>query len=106
MHDLGIIAFDKIWFVAVAGEEVAQLVVADARQHRRIGDLVAVQMQDWQHRAVSHGIQELIREPARRERPRLRFTVADDAGGDELGIVEDRSVRVDERVSELAALVN
>ena len=44
--------------------------------------------------------------PARRERPRLRLAVADDAGDEEFGVVEGRAVRVRERVAELAALVD
>ena len=44
--------------------------------------------------------------PARRQRARLRLAVADDADDDEVGIVEGRAERVDERVAELAALVD
>ena len=44
--------------------------------------------------------------PARRERPGLRLAVADDAGDDQVGVVERRAERVRERVAELAALVD
>ena len=44
--------------------------------------------------------------PARGERPGLRLAVADDAGDEQVGIVERRAVRVHERVAELAALVD
>ena len=44
--------------------------------------------------------------PARRERPGLRFAVADDAADEQVGVVEHRAVRVHERVAELAALVD
>ncbi len=44
--------------------------------------------------------------PARRERPRLRLAVADDARHEEVGVVEGRAERVGEGVAELAALVD
>jgi hypothetical protein len=44
--------------------------------------------------------------PARRERPRLGLTVADDARHEQIGVVERRSERVRERVAKLAALVD
>ena len=79
VHRLRIVAFDEVRLVAVAAEQLRQLLVADAREHRRAGDLVAVQMQDRQHRAVARRIQKLVRMPARRERAGLRFAIADDA---------------------------
>ena len=44
--------------------------------------------------------------PARRERPGLRFAVADNAGDEELGVVECGPEGVGQGVAELAALVN
>ena len=44
--------------------------------------------------------------PARGERPRLGLAVADDAGDEEVRVVERSAVRVRERVAELAALVD
>ena len=44
--------------------------------------------------------------PARGQRPGFGLAVADDAGDDQIGIVERRAVRVRERVSELAAFVD
>jgi len=44
--------------------------------------------------------------PRGRQRPRLRFTIADDAGDDQAGIVERCAKGVAERVAELAALVD
>ena len=43
--------FDEIGRVAVAAHQGVQLLVADAGQHRGVGDLVAVQVQDGQHRS-------------------------------------------------------
>ena len=44
--------------------------------------------------------------PARRERPGLGFAVADDAGDEQVRVVERRAERVREGVAELAALVD
>ena len=44
--------------------------------------------------------------PARRERPGLGLAVADDAGDEEIGVVERRPERVRQRIAELAALVD
>ena len=63
-------------------------------------------MQDGQHGAVVDRIEELVRVPARGERARLRLAVADDAGDEQVGIVERRAVGVRQRVAQLAALVD
>ena len=78
----------------------------DPRQHRRVGDLVAVEVQDRQHRAVGGRVEELVRVPARGERPGLGLAVADHAGHDQVGVVERGAVGVRQRVAELAALVD
>ena len=44
--------------------------------------------------------------PARRERARLGLAVADDAGDEQVGVVEGGAEGVHERVAELAALVD
>ena len=91
---------------AVAEEERVELVGRDAGEHGRVGDLVAVQMQDRQHRAVGAGVQELVAVPAGRERAGLGLAVADHAGDHQAGVVEGRAERVREGVAELAALVD
>ena len=106
VHRLRIVALDEIRRVAVAAEELLELLVADAGEHGGIGDLVAVQVQDRQHRPVGQRVQELVRVPARRQRPGLRLAVADDAGDDQVGIVEGGAVGVRQRIAELAALVD
>ena len=63
-------------------------------------------MQDRQHRAVGARVEELVRVPAGGERPGLGLAVADDAGDEQVGVVEGGAVGVGERVAELAALVD
>ena len=92
--------------VTVAAKEALEVFVAHAREQRGVRDLPAVQVQDGQHRAVLGRVHELRRMPARRERAGLGFAVADDAGDDEVRIVECGAVRVRERVAELATFVD
>jgi hypothetical protein len=106
MHPVGIVALDEEGLVAVPAHQGRQLFAADAREHRRIRNLVAIQVQDRQHRAVARGIQELVRMPARRECTGFRLAVADHAADDQIRIVERRTVGMRERVPELAALVD
>src|ERR1043166_1886563 len=63
-------------------------------------------MQDGQDRAVASRIEELVRMPAPGERTGLRFAIADDARGDEVGIVEHRPVSVREGIPQLATFGN
>lgn len=106
MHRRGLVPLDKERLVAIAGEEAFQLGIVHARKHRRIGDLVAVEVQHRQHRAVCPRVEELVRVPRRRQRPGLGLAVAHPAGNDEIGVVEGRAIGVDERVAELAAFVD
>ena len=71
-----------------------------------IRDLVAVEVEDRQNRAVADRVDELVRMPGGGERPGLRLAVADDARDDQIGIVERRAVGVRQAVAELAALVD
>ena len=106
MHGHRLVAADEVDAVAVALEQHRELVLRDAREQRRIGDLVAVQVQDRQHRSVARRVEELVRVPARRERTGLGLPVADHAGDEQAVVVERRPVGVRERVPELAALVD
>ncbi len=101
-----VVAGDEQRPVPVALHQRDELVLGDAREHRRVRDLVAVQVEDRQHRAVALRVQELVRVPARRERPGLGLAVADDAADEQVRVVERRAVGVRQRVAELAALVD
>src|SRR4029078_6415182 len=88
MHLHGIAALDEIWRVAIADEQRLQFLVADAGQDRWVRDLVAVEIQDRQDGAITHGIEKLVRVPRRRQWPGLGLTITDDARDDEIGVVE------------------
>ena len=53
VHRRGLVPLDEIRFVAVAAQELVELLGRDARKYGRIGDLVAVEVQDRQHGAVA-----------------------------------------------------
>src|SRR5262249_52483985 len=82
-----------------------QLFMADPRENGGIGDLVAVEVKDGQNRPVPRRVEEFVGMPARRQRSGFRFAVADDAGNDQIGIVERRSVGVRDGIAEFAALL-
>ncbi len=106
VHLRGIVARDPVHLVPVALEQRGELRLGDAGEHRGVGDLVPVEVQDRQHRPIGHGVQELVGMPPGGERAGLRLTVADDAGDEQVGVVEGGAIGVGEGVTELAALVD
>jgi hypothetical protein len=99
-------ALDEVGCIAIPAEQVLQLLMADTGENARVGDLVPVEMQDGQHGAIPLRVKELVRVPAGRAGARFRFTVTHHARHDQVGIVEGRAVGVEQRVAQLAALVN
>ena len=83
-----------------------EVAAVNARQHRRVGDLVAVEVQDGQHRAVARRVQEFVGIPARRQRPGFGLAVANDAGHDQTRVVKGSAVGMGERIAQLAAFVD
>ena len=94
------------WVISVPGEKGLQLGVGDPGEHRGVGDLVSVEVQDREHRAVTDRVEELVGVPARCQSAGLGLPVADDTGDDEVGVVERRPVRMCEPVTELAPFVD
>ncbi len=96
---------DDPWRIATAAQQVQKVVLGDTGEQRRVGDLELVEMEDREDHAVASRMQEPGRVPARRERAGLGLSVADHAEDDELRVVQRGSAHVQERVPELAALV-
>jgi hypothetical protein len=106
VHLLRVVAGDEDRPVPIALEKCDQFVLRNPREHGRVGDLVAVQVEDRQDGSVGLRVEELVRVPAGGERAGLRFAVPDDAAHDEVGVVERGAVGMRERIAELAALVD
>jgi len=106
VHVVRLVALDGQDRVPVAAEQRLQLLALDPRRHRRVGDLVAVEVQDRQHRTVVDGVDELVGVPRRGQRAGLELAVPDDGRHHEVGVVHRGAVGVGEHVAELAALVD
>ena len=106
MDSLGVISGNELGLPSVARKEREELVLRNAREHSRVRNLPAVEVQDREHCTVRHRIQELVRMPTRCERAGLGLAVAHDARNDQVGVVERGAEGVRERVPELTALVD
>ena len=85
VHLGGVVALDEARLVPVAlAAGACSSSSRDAREHRRVGDLVAVEVQDRQHRAVARRVQELVECQLAASGPGLRLAVADDAADDQV----------------------
>src|SRR6185437_9055596 len=82
------------------------LVVAGTAEDGGATDLVAVQVEDRQHRAVARRVEEAHSFPGTRQRTRLGLAVPDDGHDDQVGIIERRAKGVDEDVAKLTPLVD
>ena len=94
VHHLGLLALHDPRRPAAAPQQVQQLLGLDAGEHGRVGDLVAVEVEDGEDGAVVHRVEELGGVPARRERTGLGLAVADHAHREQVGIVEHGTERV------------
>src|SRR5450759_3321829 len=99
-------ALDEVGCPPVATKQLLQFLAADAGEDRRVGNLVAVEMQDRQHRAVGSRIEKLVRMPRGCQRSCLCLAVADDAGDDKIWIIEHCPERMTERIAQFAALMD
>jgi hypothetical protein len=106
VHADRVVAFHQVRAVSVAEHERFEFAVLDPGEHGRVGDLVAVQVQDGQDRAVRDRVEELVGVPRCREWTGLGLAVTDDAGHDEIRVVQGRPERVGERVPQFATLVD
>src|SRR5260370_10154246 len=106
MHHARLVAFNEVRFVSIAVEKMCQLFVVEAAKDCRIRDLVAVQMENWNHRSVARWIQQLVRMPARREWPSLGLAVADHATGQQGRVGKDCPMRMHQGIAQLPTLMH
>ena len=72
----------------------------------RIGDFVAVEMQDRQNGPVACRIEKLITVPTGGERPRFGLAVANNAGNDQVRVIEGGTEGVAQAVAKFASFVD
>ncbi len=106
MHHGRDVAFHEMRFITVTADQIGQFLVADAGEHRRIGDLEPIEMKDRKNSTITRRIQKLVGVPTRGQRTSFRLPVADDAGHDQIRIVECRAVCVDEAITEFAPFMD
>ncbi|MGX1246957.1 hypothetical protein RKD46_008061 [Streptomyces pseudovenezuelae] len=106
VHGHGVVAGDVDRRVAVAAQQFVEFGLGEPGEEGRVGDLVAVEVQDRQDRSVVHGVEELVGVPGRGQRAGLRLAVPDHAGDEEVRVVEGGPVGVRQGVAQLAALVD
>ena len=106
MHGFRVVALNKDRLVAVTDEQAFQFAVTDAGQDGRVGDLVTVEVEDGQHGTIVTRIEEFVGMPGSGERPGFRLTIADNATGDQVRVVENGPVCMKQRVAELTAFMD
>ena len=63
-------------------------------------------MKDRKHRAVACRIKKFVGMPAGCERAGFGLPVANNAGDDQIGIIEGRAIGMGQRIAEFAAFMN
>ena len=106
VHLFGVAALDEIGRIAIAAEELVELLVTDPGQDSGVRDFVTVQVQDRQNDPVGRRVQKLVGMPARRKRSGFRLAISDHARDNQIGVVERRAIGVRNSVAKFAALVD
>jgi hypothetical protein len=83
-----------------------QFPTTDAGEHGRIGDLEPVEMEVRKNRAIASGIEKLVGVPTRGKCARFRLAIPDDAGHDQIRIVERRAEGMNQRISEFTPFMD
>src|SRR5665647_1272262 len=106
MYDFRIVAFDKIGLVTASTIESSQVRVTGASLGSWPRDFVSIEMKDRQDRAISDRIDEVHRLPASFQWTGLGLAIPDDAGDNQVWIVERRAECMDQRVAKFATFVH
>ena len=107
LEDRGrIVAAHETDLVAMPFDQGAHVVVGHASHHGGIGDLVAVEMQDRQHRAIARRVQEGDALPAAGQRGGFCLAVADHRRDQQIGVVEGRAEGMAQHIPKLAAFMD
>src|SRR6266699_1997136 len=99
-------SLDKVRRVAIADEQRFQFLVTYTSQKSWVIDLVAVQMQDRQHRSVGDRIEKFVTMPAGGERAGFSLAVTHHYQSDKVWVVVNGPVSVRDAIAQFTALVN
>src|SRR4051812_34647359 len=80
--------------------------MTDPRQYGRIGDFVAIQVENRQHRSVTNGVKKFVGVPRSGQRTSLSLAVANHTGHKEVGIVKRRAISVGKRIAEFSPFID
>ena len=106
MDDLRVIALNKVGLVTPSYIKGLQVCITRAPLGGWPRDFISIEVKDRQNRTVSHRIDEVDRLPASFQRACLGLAIPDDAGDNQVRIVEGRAECVNQRVAKLSALVH
>src|SRR5437660_7456118 len=106
MHGSRLVSFHEMNLVSKAVEQLRQLFITEAAKHRRICDFVTIQMKNGKNGSVPGRVREFVGMPARCQWTGLGFPIANDAAGEQVRVIENRAVRVNQRIAEFSALMN
>jgi hypothetical protein len=60
MHQFWIRPFDEIGLIAITAEQVLQLLLANSREQRWIGYLLAIEVQNGQNYTIGDRVEKLV----------------------------------------------
>ena len=106
VHGHRVVAFNEVRLPGAATEEAFHLFMGHTAKDGGVGDLVAIQVQDGQNSAVTHGVQELVGLPAGGQGAGLSFAVADDGRDEQIRVIEHSAKCMCDGVAQLAAFVD
>src|ERR1035438_2864006 len=106
MYDLRVIALDKVRLVTTAYVKGLQVGVARPSLGGWPRDFVSIEMKDRQDGTVTDRIDEVDRLPASFQWTGLGLAISDNAGHNQVRIVEGRAECVNQRVAKLSAFVH
>src|SRR5262245_29771299 len=78
----------------------------DPRQDSGIVDLVSVQMQDRQNRAITDGIEEFVDMPRGCQRAGFRLAIANHGSHNQVWIIEGSATGMREHITQLTSFMN
>lgn len=106
MHRVGLASLDKVWLPSVADKQCFELRMWDSGKDGGVVDLVSVEVQHWEYGAVGDGIQKLVAVPARGQGTSFGLAISNHGQSNEVGVVEDGTESMQDRVPKLTTLMN